>query len=283
MRPPTLAPPTSAGRRVRHRLAPVRRCHCRPGTKCPAWSAAWSTPKAKSCPGDLAPVRSVAAQARSAACRSRPTTLARASAVSTSIACLSNRTSSESLSQKQPQAAQPAHTCGKPPSFRITKAGMPGGGRPNIPGMAAAVEDSRTERIMLREVGRVGADGVDEFEIGGPARALLAARAGWHRHRLLCRGRWRRRVLGRQGNHPGRGFVEAAFAVPGGEVSSEPGPEHVVVCARVAAAAHVSSIRVERAAAHSGEGEPAASYRLRRATRGHSVAVGWATRVPAAM
>jgi hypothetical protein len=44
---------------------------------------------------------------------------------------LSNRTSSESLSQKQPQAAQPAHTCGKPPSFGIPKAGMPGGGRPN--------------------------------------------------------------------------------------------------------------------------------------------------------
>jgi hypothetical protein len=101
------------------------------GTKCRAWSAARSTPKAKSCPGDLAPARSVAAQARSAACRSRPTTPARASAVSTSIACLSNRTSSESLSQKQPQAAQPAHTCGKPPSFGIPKAGMPGGGRPN--------------------------------------------------------------------------------------------------------------------------------------------------------
>jgi hypothetical protein len=101
------------------------------GNKCRAWSAARSTPKAKSCPGDLAPARSVAAQARSAACRSRPTTPARASAVSTSIACLSNRTSSESLSQKQPQAAQPAHTCGKPPSFGIPKAGMPGGGRPN--------------------------------------------------------------------------------------------------------------------------------------------------------
>ena len=96
------------------------------GTKCRAWSAARSTPKAKSCPGDLAPARSVAAQARSAACRSRPTTPARVSAVSTSIACLSNRTSSESLSQKQPQAAQPAHTCGKPPSFGIPKAGMPG-------------------------------------------------------------------------------------------------------------------------------------------------------------
>ena len=67
----------------------------------------------------------------SAACRRRPTTPARASAVSTSIACSSNRTSCESLSQKQPQAAQPAHTCGKPPSFGIPKAGMPGGGRPN--------------------------------------------------------------------------------------------------------------------------------------------------------
>jgi hypothetical protein len=96
------------------------------GTKSRAWSAARSTPKAKSCPSDLAPARSVAAQARSAACRSRPTTPARASAVSTSIACLSNRTSSESLSQKQPQAAQPAHTCGKPRSFGIPPAGMPG-------------------------------------------------------------------------------------------------------------------------------------------------------------
>src|SRR5215211_9160333 len=65
-----------------------------------------------------------------------------------SIACLCNRTSSESLSQKQPQAAQSAHTCGKPPGFGIPKAGMPGGGRPNIPGMAAAVENSRTDRVM---------------------------------------------------------------------------------------------------------------------------------------
>jgi hypothetical protein len=104
------------------------------GTKSRAWSAARSTPKAKSCPGDLALARSVAAQARSAARRRRPTTPARVSAVSTSIVCLSNRTSSESLSQKQPEAAQRAHTCGKPRSFGIPKAGMPGGGRPNIPG-----------------------------------------------------------------------------------------------------------------------------------------------------
>jgi hypothetical protein len=131
MRPPTLAPPTSAGGPVLHRRASAGRCRLRPGPSSGAWSAVGSTPKAKSCPGDLAPARSVAAQARSAACRSRPTTPARASAVSTSIACLSNRTSSESLSQKQPQAAQPAHTCGKPPSFGIPKAGMPGGGRPN--------------------------------------------------------------------------------------------------------------------------------------------------------
>jgi hypothetical protein len=97
------------------------------GTK----SRAWSTPKAKCCPGDLAPARSVAAQARSAACRSRRTTPARASGVSTSIACLSNRTSSESLSQKQPQAAQSAHTCGKPPSFGIPTPACRAGGRPN--------------------------------------------------------------------------------------------------------------------------------------------------------
>jgi hypothetical protein len=96
------------------------------GTKCRAWSAARSTPKATSCPGDRAPARSVAAQARNAACRSRPTTPAKAPAVSTSMACVSNRTSSESLSQKQPQAAQPAHTCGKPRRFGIPKAGRAG-------------------------------------------------------------------------------------------------------------------------------------------------------------
>jgi hypothetical protein len=152
MRPPTLAPPTSAGRPVRHRRAPARRCRLRPGPSPGAWSAARSTPKAKSCPGDLAPERSVAAQASTAACRSRPTTPARASAVSTSIACLSNRTSSESLSQKQPQAAQPAHTCGKPPSFGIPTAGMPGGrsAQQAIPG-AAAVEDSKTERVKASD------------------------------------------------------------------------------------------------------------------------------------
>jgi len=131
MRPPTLAPPTSAGRPVRHRRAPAPSMSITSGTKSRAWSAARSTPKAKSCPGDLAPARSVAAQARSAACRSRSTTPSRVSAASASIACLSNRTSSESLSQKQPQAAQPAHTCGKPRSFGIPKAGMPGGGRRN--------------------------------------------------------------------------------------------------------------------------------------------------------
>ena len=47
------------------------------------------------------------------------------------------------------------------------------------------------------------------------------------------------------GDHPGRGLVEATFAIPGGEVSSEPGPEDVVASARVAAAAHISSIRVD--------------------------------------
>src|SRR5215211_685088 len=60
---------------------------------------------------------------------------------------MSNRTSSESLSQKQPEAAQPAHTCGKPPSFGIPKAGT-AVGPTAIPGIAAAVEDSRTERVM---------------------------------------------------------------------------------------------------------------------------------------
>ena len=66
--------------------------------------------------------------------------------VSTSIACLSNRTSSESLSQKQPQAAQPAHTCGKPAGFGIPRPACRAAVGPTaIPGMAAAVEDARTE------------------------------------------------------------------------------------------------------------------------------------------
>jgi hypothetical protein len=47
-------------------------------------------------PWDPAPARSVAAQASTAACRSRRTTPARDFAVSTSIACASNRTSSGS-------------------------------------------------------------------------------------------------------------------------------------------------------------------------------------------
>jgi hypothetical protein len=54
-----------------------------------------------------------------------------------------------SLSQKQPQAAQPSHTCGKPPSFGIPLAGMPGWRLAHSdPSRAAAVEDSRTERVM---------------------------------------------------------------------------------------------------------------------------------------
>ena len=51
-------------------------------------------------PGDPTPERSAAAQASTAACRRRRTTPARVSAVSISIACFSNRTSSESWSQK---------------------------------------------------------------------------------------------------------------------------------------------------------------------------------------
>jgi hypothetical protein len=144
MRPLTPAPPTSAGRPVRRRRAPARRCRLRPGLSPGPGRRPGRHRKRRAV---QAIARSVAAQASSAASRSRPTTPARASAVSTSMACLSNRTSSESLSQKQPQAAQSAHTCGKPPSFGIPTAGMPGGGRPNIPGMAAAVEDSRTERV----------------------------------------------------------------------------------------------------------------------------------------
>jgi hypothetical protein len=119
------------------------------GTKRRAWSAARSTPKAKNCPGDRAPPRSAAAQTSTAACRRRRKTPPMVSAVSTSIACLSNRTSSEISSQKRLQAAPPAHTCGKPWTSDIPKAGSPGwrSAQRRSQGIVAAVEDARTERV----------------------------------------------------------------------------------------------------------------------------------------
>jgi hypothetical protein len=144
MRPPTLAPPTSAGRRVRHRLASAGRCRLRPGQVSGQVDTESEELSRRSSPCAIR-----RSPARSAAGRRRPTTPARASAVSTSIACLSNRTSSESLSQKQPQAAQPAHTCGnRLASVSLRPACRPAVGPTAIPGRAAAVEDSRTERVM---------------------------------------------------------------------------------------------------------------------------------------
>ena len=119
------APPTSAGRPVRSPTGTCPSTLVPSGTKCLAWSAARSTPKANGCPADPAPARSAPAQASTAACRSRRTTPARVSAVSTSIACLSNRTSSESSSQKQRQAAQPAQTCGNGAPSESLRPGTP--------------------------------------------------------------------------------------------------------------------------------------------------------------
>jgi hypothetical protein len=51
--------------------------------------------------------------------------------------------------------------------------------------------------------------------------------------------------VGKVANHLGSGLVEAAFAVSGSEVSSEPGPDDVVASTRVAAAAHIGSFRID--------------------------------------
>jgi hypothetical protein len=50
-------------------------------------------------------------------------------------------------------------------------------------------------------------------------------------------------VAGDELDDAGRRLVQAAFAVPGGEVSREPGSEHVVASAGVAASGHVRRIR----------------------------------------
>ena len=120
-----MAPPTSAGRPVRHRLAPARRCRFRPGPS-------------PGLVGGQVDTESEELSRRSSPCAIRGSPSAKR--------CLSKETHDaskglcrvdihrvlvqsnllESLSQKQPQAAQPAHTCGKPASFGIPTAGMPG-------------------------------------------------------------------------------------------------------------------------------------------------------------
>src|SRR5215211_787166 len=89
--------------------------------------------------------------------------------------------------------------------------------------------------------------GVDEFKIGGPARASaeqleldVTDTASYLEDAGAVYS-----TVGKVADHPSRGIVQAAFAIPGGYVSSEPGPEHVVASATVAAAAHISSIRME--------------------------------------
>src|SRR5215217_4636000 len=89
--------------------------------------------------------------------------------------------------------------------------------------------------------------GVDEFKIGGPARASaeqleldVTDTASYLEDAGAVYS-----TVGKVADHPSRGIVQAAFAVPGGDVSSKAGPEDVVAAARVAAAAHLSSIRVD--------------------------------------
>jgi hypothetical protein len=105
----------------------------------------------------------------------------------------------------------------------------------------------------LREVGRVGVVGVDEFKVGGPARALaeqLELDVTDAASNLENAGAVDSSV-DKIVDHSDGGLVEAAFVISGGEVSSEPWAEHVVASARVAAA-HVSSICVGRAAVQPG-------------------------------
>ena len=73
------------------------------------------------------------------------------SAVSTSIASLSNRTSSESSSQKQPTGRTTRTYLWRTVYLRYPKGRLcRAGGRPTaIPGMAAAIEDAQAERLWL--------------------------------------------------------------------------------------------------------------------------------------
>jgi len=110
-----------------------------------------------------------------------------------------------------------------------------------------AAGDAVAHPGSLREFGGVGVVGVDEFEVGGSARALaeqleldVTDAASYLKDAGAVES-----AVDKVGDHPGRGLVQAAFAIPGGEVSSESGPEHVIASTRVAAAAHVSSIRVD--------------------------------------
>jgi hypothetical protein len=122
----------------------------------------------------------------------------------------------------------------------------------------------------LCEFGRVGVVGVDEFKIGGPAGALaeqfeldVTDTASYLEHAGPDDS-----PVDKVGHHSGGGLVEAALAIPGGEASSEPRPEHVVASARVAAAAHVSSIAWDGLLCSAGEATPR-GYRAHSRARRH--------------
>jgi hypothetical protein len=100
-----------------------------------------------------------------------------------------------------------------------------------------------------REVVRGGVVGVDELEVrgvSGSATEQLELDVADAASDLQDR-RVGDAVVDDELGHPGGGLVQAAFAVAGGEVPSEPGPEDVVASAWIAASAHVWSIRQGRA------------------------------------
>jgi hypothetical protein len=115
------------------------------GTKCRTWSAARSTPKAKSCPGNPAGVQSAVAQARllfvAVDARRRQGFLP-----CRDPSHVSNPTSSELSSQKQLQAAPPTQPVET--AYQRYLRPAPSGGRPNSNSRhCGAVEDARTERL----------------------------------------------------------------------------------------------------------------------------------------
>ena len=64
--------------------------------------------------------------------------------------CRPSKSSTSGPPETNPQAPQPAHTCGKPCTSGIPREARRAGGRPTaIPGMAAAIEDAQAERLWL--------------------------------------------------------------------------------------------------------------------------------------
>jgi hypothetical protein len=117
----------------------------------------------------------------------------------------------------------------------------------------------------LREFGGVGVVGVDEFEGGGPARPLaeqleldVTDTASYLKDASAVDS-----SVDEVGDYPGRGLVEAAFAVPGGEVSSEPGPEHVIASARGRSSRSCQQYPRARGCCAARGGHSVASYGLR--------------------